>query len=124
MPVVVCHAPSRMRRCSSARLRTVAIINPHASSGVASRTEAESGMGEVRVGDQDPALGGRGHVQVGQAPADDGDQLQVGQPLDERAWKRHALAQGAHHIERRQYLGGLRLGQVPVENGDVGPGPH
>jgi hypothetical protein len=44
IPVVVCHPPSRMRRCSSAKLRTVAINSPQASSGVASRTERNRGL--------------------------------------------------------------------------------
>ena len=84
-------------------------------SGVANGPESR--IGEVRVGDQDAAVASRGHVQVGQAPADDGDQLQVRQPLDERARKRHALAQRTDHIEGPQLFRGLRLRKVTVENG-------
>jgi hypothetical protein len=81
-------------------------------------------MGEIRVGDKDAMFGGRGHVQVRQAPADDGDQLQVGQPLDETARKRHPLAHGAHDVEREQCLRGFRLGKMPVEDGYFGSALH
>src|SRR5580692_4057445 len=44
MPTVLCHAPSCMRRLSRLRWRTVAIISPHVSSGVASTMLAKSGL--------------------------------------------------------------------------------
>ena len=122
MPVVVCHAPSRMRRCSSARLRTVAIINPQASSGVASRTALYRGLAKFEWATRTPLLAGRSDVQIRQALADDGDQFQVRQSLDERPRKRHPFAYGAHHIERPQCVRGFRLGEVPVENRYLGTG--
>lgn len=74
--------------------------------------------------DQDTVLGCGGHIQVGQAPADDGDQLRVRQSLDEGAWQRHSLPKGAEHVEGAQLLGGLVLRQVPVEGGDVRAAQH
>ena len=83
--MLACHPPARMRKCSSARLRTVAIINPQANSGVASRTERNLGLAKSECATRTPYVGGRGHVQVRQALADDGDQFEVRQPLDEGA---------------------------------------
>ena len=75
---------------------------------------------EIRVADDDAVVGGRPHVQIGQARADDEDQLQVRQTLDQAAWQGGALAQGAEHLKGRQQAGRLVLGKVPVEPGQLG----
>ena len=54
IPVLACHPPARMRKCSSARLRTVAIINPQANSGVASRTERNLGLAKSECATRTP----------------------------------------------------------------------
>ncbi len=82
----------------------------------------EGGTAKVGVAHDHAVLGRGGHVQVGQAHADDGDQLQIGQSRDQGAGQGHPLAHGAQDVEGLQRLDRLRLSQMTVEHGDLGPG--
>ena len=67
---------------------------------------AAAAVAAARAAHHHLAVGGGGHVDGGVALAGGHQQPQLGQPLEQRARHRHALAHHAHHVEVGQRAGG------------------
>ncbi len=118
-PTVLCHSPSRISRPSRLIWRTVAIISPQVSSGVAVEDIRVYGIGEIGIRYDHPVLRRRRHVEIRQRHSNDCDQLQIGQSLEQAPRQTHPLANCAEHFEWPQRDGGLLLRQMPLEDGDL-----
>ncbi len=79
------------------------------------------GPGAVGIGmdDQHAMFGGRVHVEIGEARADDGDELETRQLLEQSAWQRHTLPDRAENIEGLQSSNRLLFTQMLAEHFDL-----